>query len=444
MTAVRTTPAAVSASRLFWDQAVETMPREHLLRLQEGRLLEAVPRFYRNSALIREMWDTAGVTPDDITSVGDFISSVPLMDKDDIRNHRHKTGDPFGGILTERLGDLATVGTTSGTTGRPMPLPYLPQNPTRWGQARDAWMIGLRPGDRIVRPLFVFRGGHLLDGSTDIGCVPVFCDHDAEEAPQIVDAVQRFDAAGIFLLSSTLINGIQEWCDAESLDPRQVFSTVRSAVFAGEPLSARTRSITDGWGVEVFEMSSLGDICPTMECTQHDGMHCWEDFALIELADPVTGGHLGDEASYGELIVTSLADPATALVRYCTGDIVTVNRDECGCGRTHLRIKPVGRKGDGVIVGDKHILAVSIWETVESNPDTAHGLFQIVRREPVMDALHVRVGSSGSADDYELLSVQLADQIGRLLDVPCVVEVVPDARLLELGPPHKIPRIVNL
>lgn len=444
MTAAATTRASTSPSRPFWDEAVETMPREALMRLRQQRLLEAVPRFYNNSALIREMWNAAGISPAGLTSVEDFIAGVPTMDKDDIRNHRHTTGDPFGGILTAPLGELATVGTTSGTTGRPMPLPYLPQNPTRWGQARDAWMIGLRPGDRVVRPLFVFRGGHLLDGATDIGVVPLFFDHDPAEAPGIVDAAQRFDAAGIFLLSSTLINAIQEWCESSDLDPRQAFSTVRSVVFAGEPLSARTRAITDGWGVEVFEMSSLGDICPTMECSQHDGMHCWEDFALIELADPVTGKSLGDGASYGELIVTSIADPATALVRYCTGDIVTVDRGECGCGRTHLRIKPVGRKGDGVTVGDKHILAVSIWETVESNPDTAHGLFQIVRREPVMDALHVRVGSSGIAENYEELGADIAGQISRLLQVPCVVEVVPDARLLELGPPHKIPRVVNL
>ena len=121
MTSAATTRASTRPSRPFWDEAVETMPREALMRLRQQRLLEAVPRFYNNSALIRELWSAAGISPAGITSVEDFITSVPTMDKDDIRNHRHTTGDPFGGILTAPLGELATVGTTSGTTGRPMP-----------------------------------------------------------------------------------------------------------------------------------------------------------------------------------------------------------------------------------------------------------------------------------------------------------------------------------
>lgn len=444
MTTGTTSPLSAATDRRFWDTAVESLPREDLLRLQAQRLLDAVPRFYANSGLIRGVWDHAGVRPADIRSVDDFVAGVPSLDKDDIRNHRHTTGDPFGGLLTSPLSELATVGTTSGTTGRPMPLPYLPQNPIRWGQARDMWMIGLRPGDYVVRPLFVFRGGHLLDGSTDMGCIPIFLDHDPSQAGAIAEAVMRFGATGIFLLSSPLINSIQEWCQASGRDPREVFATTRSVVFGGEPLSARTRAIVDGWGVELFEMSSLGDICPTMECPAHAGMHCWEDLALVELADPVSGNRLADDATTGEMIVTSIADPATALVRYRTGDIVELDRRQCGCGRTHLRMKALGRTGDGVVVNGKHLLAVSIWGLVESNPDTSHGLFQIVRREPTMDALHVRVGSYGSASDYERIGAGLAAEIGRSLDVPCTVEVVPAARLLELGPPHKIPRVVSL
>lgn len=444
MTTSTSTPSLHETSRPFWDEAIEAMPRADLLALQEKRLLEAVPRFYENSGLIREMWAAAGVTPADIRGVEDFVSAVPSMDKDDIRNHRHTTGDPFGGLLTAPLSDLATVGTTSGTTGKPMPLPYLPSNPIRWGQARDMWMIGVRPGEYVVRPLFVFRGGHLLDGSTDMGTIPIFLDHDPTQAGGIVEAVMRFGAAGIFLLSSPLINAIQQWCETRGRAPREVFATTKSVVFGGEPLSERTHAIVDGWGVELFEMSSLGDICPTMECSEHSGMHCWEDIALVELADPVTGQRLADDATTGEMIVTSIADPATALVRYRTGDIVELDRGMCGCGRTHVRMKALGRTGDGVVVNGKHVLAVSIWGLIESNPDTSHGLFQIVRREPVMDALHVRVGSYGHDDDYPRISAVLASQIGQLLDVPCVVEVVPAARLLELGPPHKIPRVVSL
>lgn len=427
----------------FRDRVVETLPRTDLRRLQERRILSMVEAMYDNAGLIGERWREAGISPADIRTLEDFRSRVPLMDQDDIRNYRHRRHDPFGGLLAVPSEQLAVVGTTSGTTGKPTPLPYLSQNPTRWGQARDMWMIGVRPGDHVIRPLFVFRGGHFSDGALDFGCIPIYLDHNPGEVAALVDAATKFAPTAIFLLSAPLINAIDEYCTQHALDPREVFASCRSAVFGGEPLSPRTRSIVENWGMRIFEMTSLGDICPAMECSEQQGMHCWEDLALIELLDPATGDLLDEDATYGELVVTSIADPATALVRFRTGDIVTVDRSRCGCGRTHLRMKPAGRKGDGVVIAGRHVLPVSVWNAVESNKDTEHGLFQVVRTGPTMDFLHLRVGSAGREEDFPAVAEDIAQRITAELEVPCTVEVVPDAQLLRLGPPHKIPRVVN-
>ncbi|MFE9096743.1 phenylacetate--CoA ligase family protein [Streptomyces sp. NPDC007264] len=427
----------------FWDESIETLPRQELRRFQERRIADMVSRVYEMSGLVREKWQAAGVTPADITSIDDYRTLVPVMDQDDIRSYRHRRQDPFGGLLTRPAEELTVVGTTSGTTGRPTPLPYLDQNPTRWGQARDMWMIGVRPGEHVVRPLFVFRGGHFADGSLDFGCVPIYVDHSPLEVPSIVEAVQRFQATGLFLLSAPLINGIDEYCRSQALDPRTVFASCRSAVFGGEPLSDRTRSLVESWGVELFEMSSVGDICPTMECSEHQGMHLWEDLALLELLDPATGELLPEDATHGEMVVTSISDPATALVRFRTGDIATVDRGTCRCGRTHVRVKPMGRAKDGVVVAGRHILPISVWGAVEACRDTERGLFQIVRASPTMDELNLRVGSSGPEERFPAVAAEIERRITAELGVPCAVEVVPDERLLRLGPPHKIPRVVH-
>jgi phenylacetate-CoA ligase len=75
-----------SADRRYFSPEIETMARSEIDRLRDERLLgDLLPWAYQRSALIRETWDAAGITADDVQSMDDFREKVPFIDKDAIR-----------------------------------------------------------------------------------------------------------------------------------------------------------------------------------------------------------------------------------------------------------------------------------------------------------------------------------------------------------------------
>jgi phenylacetate-CoA ligase len=150
-----------------------------------------------------------------------------------------------------------------------------------------------------------------------------------------------------------------------------------------------------------------------------------------------------EDGSLGELIVTPLQNSVDPLIRFRSEDLVWLTRKPCATGRTHLRYMVEGRAGDQIIVAGKVLLPIKIWPTIESQPETKAGLFQIVRPREAEDFLRLRVGYAG---DPDLLSLEkrLMAEIQQQLGIDSMLEMVPNDDLLKLGPPHKIPRIVKL
>src|SRR5437660_6642445 len=89
-------------------------------------------------------------------------------------------------------------------------------------------------------------------------------------------------------------------------------------------------------------------------------MHGWEDTVLIEGIDPEARDHrdaaaVTDDDARCELVATALTNRVAPLVRYRSDDIVRITRTPCPCGRTHARIRTVGRKGDEVVVAGRSV-----------------------------------------------------------------------------------------
>jgi phenylacetate-CoA ligase len=104
------------------------------------------------------------------------------------------------------------------------------------------------------------------------------------------------------------------------------------------------RSIEDAWNGakvrDVYAMEELGVLAA--ECAEGDGLHCFEDNFLYEVADPESGDLRG-QGEPGELVITTLKAEAMPLIRYRTGDLVVMEGDGCPCGRTHHRLRVLGR-----------------------------------------------------------------------------------------------------
>lgn len=430
-------------SARFLDPRIETMSREQLQTLQENILLERLPYIYSRSALVRERWQQAGVTPDDIRSLADFSRLVPMISKDDIRHYRDEHQDPCGGLLCTSAPHLQAVGFTSGTTGDPTPLPYA--RPTSAPTiTRDFWHMGMRPGDYMALTVFTFREGHAYDAYADLDFRPITFQHAVDQLPRLLEAAQQFPFKVLHTTSAPLIAALDELANTQGIDLAERFKHCESIVFGGEPPSPRVQKLVASWGVEMFQICSLGDVGSMFECKDHSGFHAWEDSAIVECVDPQSGAALAD-GERGELVVTALRDKVAPLVRYRTDDLISLNREPCACGRTHVRIHVHGRLGDELLVQDVSILPRDVMPIIESVPACRSGLFQIIRPQRQMDCLRIRVGYNPQVLDGDLASLSgtLVSLLMEALAVPVVVELIDQAELLRQGPPHKIPRVTK-
>jgi phenylacetate-CoA ligase len=301
--------------------------------------------------------------------------------------------------------------------------------------------MGVRPGDYFTCILFTFRGAAWAMAQS-IGAVPIFMDHTPEELPRFVKLSLELRPTGLYNFSNVLISELAAVCDRMGVSPKDVMSSYHGIVVGGEPIGPRSRHFLDEWGVEAFEHTAVGDAGAATECREHDGCHFWEDGVLVEHLDPNSTDE-GPDGERGELVVTALDNRVMPLVRFRSDDLVEITRERCGCGRTHGRLKTAGRKGDEVVIDGRSVLPRDVWEAVELCPETSLGLFQIIRPAAKMDTLRLRVGHDGSTSDPGELSDRIAAAVSEATGVKPEIELVPNADLLRLGPPHKIPRVAK-
>jgi phenylacetate-CoA ligase len=435
----------VATDRVYYDEAAETLSRSDIDAMQLERLLLMLPHAYEHSPLVRSVWEEAGVHPRDIRSLEDYCERAPFIDKETLRHWREDRGDPYAGLLCVPLDDVTTILSSSGTTGEPTlsPQHWAPSDgPVPAGLSRDLWMMGMRPRDHVMVVIFTFRGP-AFGMVQQFGATPILCDYDPDDMVRFCELSLEFRPTGLYSLSSMIVLAIAEGCERGGFDPADVFSSYRAMVQAGEPLGARARAVVESWGVPLFEHTGVGDVGTAFECSEHDGLHFWEDDTLVEVLDPDGVQPVGDRER-GELVATALVNRTTPLIRYRSDDIVRMTRVPCPCGRTHSKLWPVGRKGDGVEIDGRQILPIDVWPAVESVDACSRGLFQIVREAPQMDRLRLRVGyAPGAEPRLESVRDAVIDAVSDLVDRAPEVELVPDAELLRLGPPHKIPRVAK-
>lgn len=428
----------------FWHEFIETAPRSEIEKLQEARLLRILERGHAGSPLLQELWGKAGITPSDIKSLADFKARAPFMDKDSIRDFRDRHDDPFGGLVRRDDPMLRMVTSTSGTTGDATPLTWSHRSIGETAYQRNYYALGARAGDYILHCTFTFRVGQRQTGPAEGGLIPIVLDHLPEEVPRIIEASLRFRPTIFVIMSGPLMIALEEYFEKTNIDPRDVFRSYKAVIFGGEALGPRQRALAQSWGVNLYEMMALGDVSIAIECEMRDGCHPNEDLALVECLDPQGTEPVAD-GEVGELVVTMLADPLLPLIRFRTDDLMIVNRSPCGCGRTHLRYKMVGRKSDQIIVKGKSVLPMNLRTAIEDEVESRAGLFQIIRPHRQSEELRLRIGHNPEAlrSSPEEFGRRLKDKLEKLLELPVWIELVPDAELLRLGPPHKIPRVTK-
>jgi phenylacetate-CoA ligase len=134
-------------------------------------------------------------------------------------------------------------------------------------------------------------------------------------------------------------------------------------------------------------------------------LHIFEDHFLAEIIDPKTGEPVPD-GERGELVITTLPKQALPIIRYRTGDITSITREPCACGRTHARMESiVGRADDMLIVNGVNVYPSQV-EHVIANTEGVTLNYQIIAdKKGHLDKLEILIEVS---DDI------LVDNVGEL------------------------------
>jgi phenylacetate-CoA ligase len=173
-------------------------------------------------------------------------------------------------------------------------------------------------------------------------------------------------------------------------------STLKAGAYGAEPWTDEMRkSIEEAWDVKACDIYGLSEIIGpgvAMECLGQDGLHLFSDVFYPEVIDPETEQPV-EAGERGELTITTLTKEAIPLLRYRTGDIVTITHEPCShCGRTSPRIsKILGRTDDMLIIRGINVFPSQI-EAVLLSIDEVSPHYQIVvDRKGALDQLEVQV-----------------------------------------------------
>jgi len=390
---------------MIYNEEFETLPREALEALQRKRLQQVVQRVYHTVGFYRRTFDAAGVTPDDVNSLGD-LSRLPFTTKQDLRDNY-----PFG-LFAVPMSSVVRLHASSGTTGRSTVVGYTHRDIETWSElmARCFVAAGLTKND-IIHNAYgygLFTGGlgaHYGAEKLGASVIPM----SGGNTKRQLMILQDFGPTAICCTPSYAMN-LAEQGQAMGVDMHSL--KLRVGIFGAEPWSDKLRDqIESAMAITALNIYGLSEIMGpgvAMECLEgREGMHVFEDHFLVETIDPETGAVL-PPGEAGELVFTTLTKEAFPLIRYRTRDISRIITAPCRCGRTSFRMDRVtGRSDDMLIIRGVNVFPSQIEAVLVGIQGVEPHYQLIVDREGTLDTLEVQVEVSealfSNADEVRVL-----------------------------------------
>ena len=316
---------------------------EELMAHQVQGLKWTVRHAYEGSSFYRTRLDEAGVGPEDIQALSD-LAKLPLTTAEDLQGGYPF---PFRAVPYEQIVRLHA---SSGTTGKRKIICYTQKDLDDWQHffARCYEMAGVTPLDRVQ--IAVGYGVWTAGVGFQLGCeklgalaIPVGpgnVDMHCEFLVDLQSSVLCCTASmGLLMAEEVHKRGIADKINLKKV----IYGSERSSV-------SMRRKISELFGgVELFDIVGLTELYGPgtgIECPDHDCIHYWSDYYLLEILDPETLAPIPD-GEWGEMVVTTLVKEAVPLIRYRTRDITRLIPGPCTCGTIlprHSRI--LGRTDD--------------------------------------------------------------------------------------------------
>jgi phenylacetate-CoA ligase len=380
---------------VIFQPELETLPRPELETLQRERLHE---RF--------------GVPLE-------ALPELPFRVKSDLRD-----AYPFG-LLQVPLEECVRIHASSGTRGKATVVAYTRNDLALWADccARAIAAAGGGPGTvvHVAYGYGLFTGGLGLHyGAERLGCtvVPASGGNTPRQAQLLEDL-----GAEILCCTPSYALAIADHVS----EPARL--GLRAGIFGAEPWTEGLRQAIehalDLTALDIYGLSEVVGPGVSSECIEgRGGAHVNEDHFLVEVVDPESGVPLPD-GEVGELVFTTLTKEALPLLRYRTGDLASLTREPCACGRTFARMSRVlGRTDDMLIIRGVNVFPSEIERALLGIPELAPHYQLVVERPGHLDELTVQAELREGEEGGERLGVLVEERLGRALGLSARVDIL--------------------
>ena len=329
-------------------EASQWWPRERIEALQIQRLRELARAAHEHTSYWQSVMDERGFSPDAIQSLDD-LKRFPLLEKATLRDRREE-------MVWRDEGPRVKLVRTSGSTNEALQFYTSSSREASINAARirgHRW-IGVNKGDKEVyfwgSPVELHtqdRVKHVRDWLVNEPLSDGF-EITEERAVRYIEDWKRWRPKCIFGYPNSFLLTVQ-MAEKAGIDLKEIGRHgTRVLCTTSEMLGDVNRKIiSEGFGLPVYDSYGLREAALVGHECDRFTMHTTDEQVILETVDPET---LQPTDGEGELVITSLISRVMPVIRYRTGDIVTLSNEACPCGRSLGRITiSGGRIADFVV-----------------------------------------------------------------------------------------------
>jgi len=430
---------------MIWNRKYEAMERSRMDQLQLERLQATLNRVERNVAFYRQSLGAEGIRAEDIRQLSD-LARLPFTTKDDLRKSY-----PYD-MFAVPLRDIVRIQSTSGTTGTPVVVGYTPNDLRTWAEcvARVLAAGGTTEHDvmQVAFPYGLFSGGFGLHaGAERVGASVIPASTGSLEKQVLI--MKDFKTTALACTPSYAL-AIASAAGEMGMQRGQL--ALKTGYFGAEPWSEGLRSrLEEALGITALDNYGLTEVLGpgvSFECEKKNGLHVNEDCFIVEVVDPRSGDVLSEGAE-GEIVLTTITKEGFPMVRYRTGDLGSVSREPCPCGRALARMSRIrGRLDDMIILGATKVFPSQIEQIVVAETGLSPHFQVLLDRADGIDAMTILVepadvrNGDGPKAEHGDPAQRVIRKLEAVLGVAARVETVRQGSLQRAGE-GKLNRVVD-
>ncbi|GHT09299.1 phenylacetate--CoA ligase [Bacteroidia bacterium] len=371
---------------------IEYKSKEEIKSFQEEQMQTALQYLSGHSPFYQSMFKEYGIDIAQIRYLED-LQQIPFTDKKDLQLHNQD----FLCVPSPKVIDYIT---TSGTLGDPVTFAMTDKDLDRlaYNEKISFLCTGTQPDDIVqlmttIDKRFMAGLAYFL-GLRELGAGIVRVGNGIPELQW--DTIQRIRPNTIMCVPSFILH-IIKYAEEHGIDYRN--SSVKKVVCIGENLREQDFSlnllgqhIKAKWDIDLYSTYASTEMATTFaECEYGCGGHHHPELIICELVDG-NGLPVG-EGQVGELVITTLGVEGMPLLRFKTGDLVSIHTEPCQCGRTSMRVSPVvGRANHMIKYKGTTLYPPAIYDVLDNTPYVENYVVEVSYSESGTDAILVRIG----------------------------------------------------